>query len=124
MDLILIVLTSAPHNQINSDKAASGKSSKPVPIIVVALLWSIFNTVVKRSCLHQSQTSTPTLCSQFSSGFLPHTLNNSQVASYLILLLTHSSPSHLDIAYNVLHYLHPSPLIFTTEYFYLNPFVV
>lgn len=44
MDLTLVLLISATHNQINSDKAASGKRSKPLPIIVVALLQSIFNT--------------------------------------------------------------------------------
>ena len=43
-DLTLVLLISATHNQINSAKAASGKRSKPLPIIVVALLQSIFNT--------------------------------------------------------------------------------
>lgn len=44
MDLTFVLPISATHNQINSDKAASAKRSKPLPIIAVALLQSIFNT--------------------------------------------------------------------------------
>jgi len=134
MDVILLVLSSAPHNQMNSDKAASGRRSKPLPIIAVALLWSNLNTVAKISCLHQSQTSTTTLCSQFSSGFLPDSLTSqfssgflpdsltSQFSSgFLPHSLTHSltQVQVIAIAYNVLHYLYPSPLISPLNIFIL-----
>lgn len=87
MYLTLVLLTSASHNHINSDKAASGKRSKPLPRIVVALLQSIFNTVARRSYSHPSQTSTTTP-SQSSSGFLPHSRWKSQLSPLLAMSYT------------------------------------
>lgn len=87
MDLTLVLLTSVSHNHIKSDKAASRKRLKPLPIIVVALLESIFNTVAGRSYSHQSQTSTTTP-SQSSSGFLTHSRWKSQLSPLLAMSYT------------------------------------
>lgn len=87
MDLTLVLLTSASHIHINSDKAASGKRSKPLPRIVVALLQSIFNTVARRSYSHPSQTSTTTP-SQSSRAFLPHSRWKSQLSPLLAMSYT------------------------------------
>lgn len=78
MALTVVFLNSAPYNQISIDKAASGKRSKSLLIIVVALLQSIFNTVARRSCSHQYRPAPPP----------PH---NPPVASYL----THSESQSL-----------------------------
>lgn len=106
VDLTPVLLTSAPHNQLNSDKAASAKRSKPLPIIVAALLQSIFNTVAGRSSSHRSRRSTTAPCSQ-SSRPLPSLTATARLTA---------------IAHSALHYLHVSPQILSLISSFPGPF--